>query len=402
MRKLIVGIVFVLLFLVACTTPSLQGKVQNQEVVKIFTAMSGGDVEYSEAKFSGADAKSIADLVGAECPQGVGEEFTRVTLEGKGMSLVLYTDLSGDETSCVLFKPDLQTPIEYLASDEAPAEGVALTVNGEQMMLSQVQSVLDSLPEETPRDENTLGQVLNQMVNDELLRQEASMMSLSDEDMDAARSSWLSQQNLTEEALTELLVAQDVSVDEFYESLYAQARLTKLLQERLLLSDIAIAEEDARQFYLDNPNQFVQAEQAIMRHILVSAQGRSPEELGQRTQMILSRLNTTDFCQLVSDYSDDQQNKESCGVYVITRGIIDPNLEYASFNTPVGQTSVVTLDTGVHLVQTVRVVPAQVVPFAQVSQNLQNTLANTVFQQRLNLYLTMLRSDAEIKIYLAQ
>jgi parvulin-like peptidyl-prolyl isomerase len=84
----------------------------------------------------------------------------------------------------------------------------------------------------------------------------------------------------------------------------------------------------------------------------------------------------------------------------VPRGVLNPDLEAASFGTPVNQTSVVTTEQGIHLVQTLQVVPTQVVPYQQVAGTLQSSLYTTVLQQRLNLYLQLLRVDADIVSYL--
>jgi len=132
----------------------------------------------------------------------------------------------------------------------------------------------------------------------------------------------------------------------------------------------------------------------------VSSAGKTLDEGRSRATFILNQMDERDFCELVKEYSDDAQSKDKCGVYVITRGVIDPNLELAAFSTPVNQSSVVTTDAGIHIVQTLQVVPAQVVPYTQVAQNVQLGLKNQEFQQRLNLYIVTLRNNADIVSYL--
>jgi uncharacterized protein YcfL len=77
MRKAIFTILFIALFLVACSRESV---IREQQSVRLFTAMNE-NVQYSEKSFSGSDAKAVADLVKTECPQGVGDKFVRATLE---------------------------------------------------------------------------------------------------------------------------------------------------------------------------------------------------------------------------------------------------------------------------------------------------------------------------------
>ncbi len=344
-------------------------------LVQIFTRMSG-TVEYTEVSFTGEDAAAVVDLVKAECPSLEGE-FVRGTLKGRGASLIVYLN-PNDSIVCSIFRPE-KPAVKVV--QEGP-EGVAATVNGNDIPATMVQRALAALPKEQ-RSVNT---ALNSVVNDELLRQEAADIVVTDEEVAAARSrigSSFSQEQLS-----------GLDIDSLAED---RARLTKLLNDRLMVENISVSEESARNYYLQNTNQFIQSEQAVMRHILVGRENQTRDELLSRAQEVAKRIGTTDFCTLVREYSDDK--KEGCGTYTIPRGVVDPNLESAAFTTPAGNTTVVETPAGIHFVQTLRVIPAQVVSFSNVSEQLQTTLRNTVAQQRLNLYLQMLRGSADIVVY---
>lgn len=398
MRKAVFTIIFVLLFILACSSGREQ-EIRSIEGVRLFEAVHD-DVVYSERIFKGQDAELFSEVVRAECPQGIGDEFVRVALEARSGTLVIYSDLSGKNITCSVLKPaEAATPV-LRTQAEAPAEDVAVTVNGEQITVSQLQQALAALPESTPRDENAVNLVLNQLINDELLRQAAAAVEVSDNAVDERVSEIMQQANVTQEQLDENLAQQNITTQSFRDRVRAELQLQALLDQRLLLNEVEITDETARQFYIENPNRFLQSEQAVMRHILISTQSRSPEQAQSRAQQVVSLLNNTDFCELVEQYSDDEQGRENCGVYVIPRGVIDPNLELASFSTPMNQTSIVTTQGGIHLVQTLQVTPAQVVPYTQVAAGLQQDLRNAVLQQRLNLYLQALRVDAEIVSYL--
>lgn len=398
MRRVVFTIIFIVLFVVACSSQSRQSELKSLEGVRLYSAMHE-NVVYSDRVFSGEDAKLFADVVKTECPAGdVGNEFVRTELDARTSKLVIYSDKSGKNITCSVLKPGEQKEIVLKTAADAP-EGVALSVNGEPIALEVIRSALAALPE-NQRDEASINVALNQIINDELLRQETQKYEVTPEEIAAARASILEQAGLTEATLAIELERQKVTAAQFEESVVQQAKLQRLLDERLLVKEIAVTDQDALTFYVNNPNQFLQTEQAVMRQVFIAAEGRGEEQIVGRAQAAVAALQSQDFCEVVKSYSDDAQSKENCGVYVVPRGVIDPNLELAAFSTPVNQTAVVTTQNGVHLVQTLQVTPASVVPYSQIAANLQANLRNTVLQQRLNLYLSSLRADADIVSYL--
>jgi foldase protein PrsA len=399
MRKIAYTIVFLLILLVACAGSSREEAIKGQEAVKLYLAMNY-DVKYNDKVFSGEEARAIEDLVKAECPQGVGESFVRTTIDSRASTLVIYSDKSGKNISCSVFKPKAQKPVILKSHLEAPTNDTLVTVNGEAIKIQEVQQALAALPEDTPRDENTVNLLLNRFINDKLLQQEAAKITVTQEEIAERRAAVVTQANITEEQIRQNLESQGLTMADFDKSIKEQVQLQKLLDQRILIKEFDISEEDARNYYLSNPNQFLQSEQAVMRMILISSNGRSREEGAARAQEIAVRLNSTDFCELVKEYSEDTPTKEKCGVYIVPRGILDPNLELAAFSTPVNQTSVVTTNNGIYFVQTIQVQSAQVIPYTQIATNVQAGLRNAIFEQRLNLYVSVLRHEAEIVSYL--
>ena len=369
MKKTLFAIVCTLLFFAACTPLGSQNEIHQLDSVRLFMSMNEDEVEVSTTKFKGALAEDMRDLVAQECL--IEEEtFVRTIFKGLGANLVVYTGAQSDEVYCVILKPEPEKEIQYFLVQEAPEEGVAATVNGKPILITTVQGALATLPENTPRDDVAVGQVLNVLVSEELLRQKAANMDVSDDEVNASGS-----------------------ID--------AAKLTKFLEERLLTNEIEVTNDTLEQFYLENANQFLQSEQAILRQIFISTQERSEEQALALVEQIAGELEQgMSFCGLVTQYSDDTESKNNCGTYRISKGVADPNVEYAGFNTPPNQTAFTTSANGLHLIQTIEVIPAQVVPFGQIESSLKSTVVNSEFQRRLGMYLVLLRANAQINVYL--
>ncbi len=397
MRRLVAAIVLVTIFLAACSTGSLEGRLREQEGVRLFLAMGGGDATYAQARVGGSQA--LADLVASECPQA-GDDAVRATFTSRGATLIVYASGGGANVSCEIFRPSQAQPIAYRPREQAPSEGVALVVNGAEVPLARVEAQLGALPQGTTLNESAVALALTRVIDDELLAQQAAGVSVNESEIAQARAAILSQAGVSEDTLAGLLAQQNVTGAQFDESVRAQARLGKLLTQRLRLGELSVDNETAQQYYLAHPNEFLESERADVRHLFVSAQGRSAQQVQERAQEIAGKLNTTDFCTLVRQYSDDPQARDTCGEITLSRGAIDPTIESAAFSTPPNATAMVVTASGVHFVQTLQVLPAQVVPYPQASQVLRTAIANSLLEQRLNLYLSMLRADANITVYL--
>jgi|GEM_PF-4028399 len=262
MRHIIITFILLSLIVAGCSS-SREKEIRELEGVKLYDAMNSG-LEYAEQRFSDDEARAIADLVQAECPQGVGDEFYRVTLDAKSSTLVLYTDKTGKNVTCSLLKSKDQKQITIKTQKDAPNNTTAVSVNGKPITLAQVQQYVAALPRGSQIDESSLNLVVNRAINDELLRQEAAQIDVTAEDIAAAKTSVLASADVKEENLPSLLEERGLSQKEFDDSVKAQAQLTALFKERLLFDSINVSEELARDYYLSNPNAFLQSEQALM------------------------------------------------------------------------------------------------------------------------------------------
>ncbi|KKW36499.1 MAG: hypothetical protein UY85_C0084G0001 [Candidatus Peribacteria bacterium GW2011_GWB1_54_5] len=226
MRRILFGLVFIVLFVIACSPR--EDTIKESPAVRLFTAING-EVDYTEKVFSGSDAVAFADLVKTECPQGVGDEFVRVTLDASSATLVLYTSKDGKTVTCSVLKPKEQRRVVVKTQDEAPNEDTAFMVNGGAITITQLQAAIDALPQNVPRDTNAIALAANQLINDELLRQEAAKIEVGADEIAAARASVLLQANLTEETLPARLSERGVSTEDFESQILAQAKLQALL-----------------------------------------------------------------------------------------------------------------------------------------------------------------------------
>lgn len=383
-KKFITMILLVFL-LSACATQRNEDLLSEQNSVRLFLAMQP-ETKVTRATLA-SDESGLFDLAKTECPAIGNGPVTRITHAGKDGTLVTY--VNDTDILCTILNPKEGPLVEHRMKSEAPNASIAMMVNNQAVTWELVQQAIAQIPEGTD-PQRVSEQAFFSTINAVLLEQEASRLVVSKEELEKSKTQLLQEQGLDAEAVNE---------EQFLATIESQAKLKKLLQERLLLDDLNISNEQAQAFYLENTNLFLRGELAVMRQIFINNAGRTTEERDERIQQIASAIPTTEFCQLVREYSEDTQRKEECGQYIVPRGILPPQLEQVAFATPGNQTSVVFTDTGAHFVQTLEVLPAQVVPFAQVREEVRATMANNGLQERLSLYLLLLRSSANVIVY---
>lgn len=339
--------------------------------------------ERSFEQYGPHDQEFITEFLAQEC--AIDPPFARITYKQYGARLIAY--VKDSNISCMITKIE-PAPIEVVQGNPANApEGVALLVNGEPIMFEQVQAAYASLPQEQQTVES-IATIINALVTQELLRQEAADYEV---DVNAAYDALIAQSNLSREAFAARLAEQNVSEAALRSQLEQQLKVQALLEDKL--GPIDVDDESARAFYLENTDSFIVSEQTTFQHILVSAEGKSPEAIAQRTNTVLRSLNNTDFCTVVKTYSDDAQSIDRCGVYTIPRGVVQPQIEQAAFSTPPGQLTVTETQAGIHFINVLEHRPTRVVRYDEIQNDVRSFLSGQVQQLRLNAYIATLEAD---------
>lgn len=124
--------------------------------------------------------------------------------------------------------------------------------------------------------------------------------------------------------------------------------LQNLAHYYYVTKDVAVTEDDVRQFYLNNfnnPNFRDFAESVTARHILVATEAEALD--------ILNRLKAGEgFAALVQEKTLDEASKSTNGVYTFGRNEMTPEFEEAAFTLNPGEISQpVKTDYGYHIIE---------------------------------------------------
>lgn len=187
-----------------------------------------------------------------------------------------------------------------------------------------------------------------------------------------------------------------------------QGTVAAVLERELKL---AVSDEAAKKFYDENPTKFEQPEQVRASHILIGTKDMSTgtdltdeQKKAKRKQIDDLRKRATqgeDFAKLAKEFSEDPGSKESGGEYTFGRGRMVPEFEAAAFSLTTNQVSdVITTTYGYHIIKLSEKIPAKVVAFAEVSDELKEALKNQELQKQLadGDYLEKMRKDAGVEI----
>lgn len=173
--------------------------------------------------------------------------------------------------------------------------------------------------------------------------------------------------------------------------------------------NINLTDADLKKYYDANPTQFEQAERVRAAHVLIGTkdpttnedlpEDKKKEKLALAEDVLKKAKEGADFAALARQYSDDPGSKDRGGEYTFPRGQMVPPFEAAAFALKPNELSgVVTTPFGYHIIKTYERLPAKILDFDQVKDDLRNYLTALEVQKLLPDYTKKARSDAEVVI----
>jgi peptidyl-prolyl cis-trans isomerase SurA len=266
----------------------------------------------------------------------------------------------------------------FTASCGSPSKAsadVVARVNGKDITSAQLEKQFQSRlngAEQTPSPEEAQDlklQVLNQMINDQILLEQASATGLSatDGEVDVKFNEFKSQ--YTEEKFKDLLTEQKMSIDEIRSELRKSITIDKLVNKEIT-SKISVTDAEIKNFYEKNKDSFNLPESYHIAHILVTPvtdpelrnakndDAKSADEARQTAARLLKEIQGgADFGTTAKNYSEDPSSGPNGGdlnfqpIQAIEN--IDPRLAQAVQKMRAGETFPQVIETrfGFHIVK---------------------------------------------------
>lgn len=231
----------------------------------------------------------------------------------------------------------------------------------------------ESLPaSDSPEYANLQKQVAERLVNEEILWFEAEKMGLSvtDEEINGQIDQY-KQAAGGDEQFNQKLQEQNMTLDALKEQIRKNLLFQKIYPE-VTKDAQPVTDEQALQYYQQNPTQFVKPETRTVRHILVADEATANQ--------VVARLNAgEDFAAVAAQMSTDPGSKDKGGalgdVPSQNSGFV-PEFETAMNALAVGQISApVKTQFGYHIIQVTAVSPPGQQTFEEVKEDLKQGLA---------------------------
>jgi peptidyl-prolyl cis-trans isomerase C len=211
----------------------------------------------------------------------------------------------------------------------------------------------------------------------------------------------------SEEVLNQQLKAIGTTMAEFEKNVLEQNTCESVL-DREVKSKIVISDEQAREFYDENPAGFEEPEKVRASHILISTQDKATQQpLGaaqkkekeDQIRKIKARAEKgEDFGKLAQEFSEDPGSKDNGGEYTFPRGQMVKEFEAAAFSLKPDQISdVVETQFGYHIIKLHEKIPAKKMELAEVSSELKEGLARREFQKQLPEHFEKLKKEAGVE-----
>ena len=294
-------------------------------------------------------------------------------------------------------------PETYIAS----VNGVGIERATLNQTLNQVQTqYMMQGRQMTPTDqENLRGQVLDQLIAEELLYQIGVDEGIEPEqDVVDQEIERIQGQFDSEDAYQQALEANNTSEEQLRENI-ARSQIVQQALDQFVEEPEAVSDADVQSFYDENPDLFAQGEQITASHILISTQELTEEEAIQdareRAEAIRQELlNGADFAQTAREESEGPSGENGGSLGTFGRGQMVPAFEEAAFSLEPGEISeIVETQFGFHIIRVSEKTESSTVPLAEVSSQIVEFLSQQRRNEAVNEYVEGLREAADVTVF---
>jgi peptidyl-prolyl cis-trans isomerase C len=251
------------------------------------------------------------------------------------------------------------------------------------------------------------GQVLDQMIGEELLFQESRKQKINVDDQKIQVQIDEMARSFEDKAAFDLALANaGLSREVLTERLRRQMAIQQLIEDKIV-AGLEVVEARADEFYKANPEIFVQPEQVRARHILIrteaEADAAAKAEARERIDEIRRKaVEGEDFAALAKTHSQDPGSKDNGGdLGFFARGQMVKPFEETAFALKENEISqVVESPFGFHIIQVTGRKPAETVAYETVKPRILEHLKQQAIREKLDAYVDGLRQGAKIEKFI--
>lgn len=239
---------------------------------------------------------------------------------------------------------------------------IVAVVNRKVITLYQLQQAEKLFQQEVKSAEDTeqarREKVLELLINDEIVRQEAEEMGIlvTDADFNAAISDIKQRNNLvSDDQLKEAVGREGKTWEEFTREIREQIKMAKLVNQEVH-SKITVTEKDVETYYQNHPDLFEQSPSTVrVRHILLNVKKDADESeiqaVREKAEQLVQQLRAgADFVTVAKEYSDHPSGQSGGELGTFKQGDLAAPFDIA-FGMDVGEiTDPIQSELGFHII----------------------------------------------------
>jgi len=326
--------------------------------------------------------------------------------------LVLLIFLAGSGLG-VSLAAEQQSQAAGKAKQDETAPGNAASVNGKAISMSDYLAEIDRLQRQivmTGRniDEKAMPALrqnaLDNLIGKELVRQEIEKKGIKVDASEVDVQLNALKENTPPEDFANSLKQNNMTEQGLREHFGKQLAMVKLI-EMEQGSKLTVTPQEVKAFYESNPDLFTTPEMVRASHILVAVDKNATAEQKTRAlekiKSVQKRIQGgEDFAKVAREVSDCPSKVNGGDLNFLEKGRTVPAFDKVVFSMKPGQTSdIVETEFGYHIIRVTERKAAAKVSFDEAKRRIEQHLKNEKINQQFPPFVEMLRSKADVKIF---
>ncbi len=308
----------------------------------------------------------------------------------------------------------LSSPVQ---ADAEVADRIVAIVNNEVITLRELNLTVDTLvkrieknypgvPREKIREE-VAPPILNNMIEETLLKQEAKRLGITvkDEEVATTINDLMTKRNWKLEDVKANLEKEGVSFDEYREMTRNNIIKGRVIR-REIQSKIAVSNEEIGNYYREHRSEYEGKEAARIRQILIPVPKDADEDTRNKMKTeaedVLKKLKSgVPFEQLAAQYARGEAQGTSGDMGFVEKGTMLPAVDEVAFKLKVGETSgVIESPLGFHVIQILDKRGAGAKPLPAVRDEIEDIIGREKAEKKYADWMAELRKRSYIEIRL--
>lgn len=283
--------------------------------------------------------------------------------------------------------------------------GLAASFGDHKITLEELNQKYDPLSDYYQALNITKEDVLNRMIEEFLLidAAHAAKFVVTEDELIKVLQTIKDELAMNDSEFGNYLIEQGLKLEQFLVSLKNKLLIDSFL-EKTLFSNFSISELDLKDYYDTNFKFFVQPERVKAKHILIVPEdGKEDEALARITELQERVEAGEDFTELARKYSEEPNAVNGGELGIFGRYGMDENFTKVAFSTPVGQVSGPVLTKfGYHIILVEDKFPEEVARFDEIKEQLKSAIEGEKRNQIFLIYITQLKAQSNVEIYLEE